>query len=257
MLLLGSAHRGCGRRIARHGLFGKAPYDQTMIDVQADAPAMYQAVRSELVGELRRLGAASLSVVPACPEWSVKDVVAHLTGLNGDLLAGLPLQSIGSDEATSRQVGDRQHLTIDEVVDEWLAVSGAIDDYFSSDPNSAAALLADMVVHAYDIQEVLGQHTTVAARAIPTSAQRYANRLQHRLANDMHIALAVEFGDGPTCSAPEVDAGRPVTLRTSSFAFVRGVTGRLRRTEVEEFEWSVDPTEMLDRAWNLYGPFRE
>ena len=234
-----------------------SPKVRRVFDTQADAPSMYQAVRAELIRELRRLNAASASLkVPACPEWTVKDVVAHLCGLNVELLAGVPFQSIGSEEATGRQVADRERLSLGEVVDEWLSASQSIDELFVADTNAAAALLADLVVHAYDLHELLAQDTTVAATAIPLSAHRYANRLQHRVADEMRIALAVEFTNGETFSAPEVDGGSSVTLRTSTSLFARGVTGRLRRAEVEAFDWSDDPSGILDRAWNLYGPFR-
>ncbi len=228
-----------------------------MSAIQAEAPALYQAVRAELISQLERLdGAAASSVVPACPEWSVKDVVAHICGLNVELLAGVPFQTIGSEEATSRQVDDRQHLSLDEVISEWLSVAPSIDELFKADTNVAAALLADLVVHAYDLHELILQDITVAATAIPLSAQRYAGRLQTRLAAEMNVGLTVDFADLAACAAPDLDGGDAATLRTSALPFVRGVTGRLTRGEVEAFDWSIDPSEILDNAWNLYGPFR-
>lgn len=228
-----------------------------MSALQAEAPALYQAVRAELIRELEGLdSAAASSLVPSCPEWTVKDVVAHICGLNVELLAGVALPTIGSEEATSRQVGDRRHLSLDEVLTEWTSIADSIDERFTADTNIAAALLADMVVHAYDLHELLEQDITVATTAVPLSADRYAGRLQTRLADEMNVGLTVEFADLATCPAPELDGGEMVTLRTSALPFVRGVTGRLTRGEVESFDWSVDPSEILDNAWNLYGPFR-
>ncbi len=224
---------------------------------QAEAPAMYQVVRAELVKELGELDDASASrLVPACPQWTVKEVVAHISGLNVELVAGVPLASIGSEEATGRQVADRAHLNLQEVVDEWLAIGHYIDQFFMADVNAAAALLADLIVHTYDLHELLRQNTAVAATAIPLAAHRYAVRLQKRVADALGLGLTVEFVDGETCLAPQVEAADLMVLRVPAALFVRGVTGRLRRSEVEAFDWSRDPTALLDRAWNLYGPFR-
>lgn len=228
-----------------------------MSDIQSHAPALYQAVRAELIGELQRSDIPSpATTVPACAEWTVKDVIAHICGLNVELLAGVPMHSIGSEEATSRQVADRDHLSLAEVIDEWKSIAPSMDERFNADTNMAAALLSDMVSHAYDLHEVLEQNLTVAATAVPLSAQRYAGRLQAKLAEQLGIGLTIEFADSITCPPPEIDGGTAITLRTSQLPFVRGVTGRLQRHEVEAFDWSSDPTDILDEAWNLYGPFR-
>lgn len=217
---------------------------------------LYRAVRDELVTELRPLDVATAStIVPACPDWTVKDVVAHLSGLNAELLAGVD-GSIGSHEATSRQVADRSELSLSEVLDEWLSLSKAIDDRFAVDPNMAAALLADMVVHAYDIEEILHQSTTAADTAVAASAQRYVGKLQDRLATDFDTRLTIDLTDDATWPAPRLDNAAELTVQTSSFEFLRGVTGRLPRHQVEAFDWSSDPSAILDDGWNLYGPFR-
>lgn len=224
-----------------------------MTDQATTTPHVYAAVRNELIDGLVELDAAAASLpVPACPAWTVKDVVAHVTGLNAEYLAGLT--GLGSDEATIRQVRDRATVTLADIAAEWGSLADRIAERFASDEYMASALLADLVVHVYDLVEVLAQPTNEAAGATPTSAHRYVPLLQQRLLEKMQIALSVELADGTRWPASEGE--QAMTLHTDPHSFLRGVTGRLTRQQVEAFEWSADPTAILDTAWNQYGPFR-
>ena len=112
----------------------------------------YAGVRDELVGALRSIddGAAS-TMVPACPAWTVREVAAHVCGLNAELLANVP-GPLGSDTATSRQVADRSSASLSDVLDEWESMAPAIGNRFAAEPDRATALLADLVVHAHDLK---------------------------------------------------------------------------------------------------------
>jgi len=214
----------------------------------------YQAVRGELIETLATLDStAAEQTVPSCPQWTVKDVAAHLCGLNAELIAGVQ-GGLGNDQATTRQVTDREANDLAQVLEEWKSHDLALAEVFAGNEDIAAALTGDLVIHAYDLSEVLDQPTTQAALATPMSAHRYVVRLQQRLAEQMDIALSVELSDGT--SWPASAGTEAVTLTTSPHNFLRGVTGRLTRAEVEAFDWSVDPQDILDRAWNQYGPFR-
>lgn len=214
----------------------------------------YHSIREELTQALRGASVAeALMLVPACPEWTVKDVVAHLSGLNVDLLANI--RPLGSDEATSRQVDARSLMTLDEVLDEWASLADPIRAHFHEDPDIAVALTADLVTHAFDIEELLGQTTVAAASATAQSAHRHIPLLQERVADALDIGLSVDLDDGTLWQAPETGS-QSITVSTSTHRFLRGVTGRLRREEVEAFSWSDDPSDILDQAWNRYGPFR-
>jgi len=217
----------------------------------------YARVRAELVGALRSIDPATAAThVPACPAWTVREVAAHVCGLNAELLADIP-GPLGSDEATSRQVADRSDASLGEVLDDWEEMAPAIGARFAAEPERATALLADLVVHAHDLKEVLDQPTAAADAATPVSAQRYIPLLQERVLAETNAALTVELDGGSNSPASPSDAAAALTVRTSSHLFLRGVTGRLRRSEVEAFDWSDDPTEILNRAWTQYGPFRD
>lgn len=224
--------------------------------VWMDAPRTYSAVRDELIGSLGRIDqTAALVTVPACPTWTVKDVVAHVCGLNAELLADIP-GPLGSDEATTRQVADRASFSLREVLDEWKSMDPALHRRFGENLGRATALLADLVVHVYDLEELLAQPTVAAAAATPMSAHRYIPLLQERVADVTQTALTITLDDGSHWPAPDAEMVNSVAVETSAHRFIRGVAGRLTRADVEAFTWSADPSDILDRAWNQYGPFR-
>lgn len=216
----------------------------------------YGAVRDELIDALSQLRDGQiLAPVPACPLWTVKDVVAHVSGLVAEKLAGVQGR-LGSDEATTRQVADRADMTLAQILAEWTRNSVPFAEAMRTDHDFAGALTADLVIHVYDLVEVLAQPVKAADAATPLSASRYVPLLQQRVAAQSAIAITVELSDGALSPAPAVNADAAITLRATSHEFLRAVTGRFTRAQVEALDWSADPTAILNDAWNQYGPFR-
>ncbi len=227
-----------------------------MSDAELIPSAAYAQVRDELIAALVELDDAAASrIVPSCPDWTVKDVVAHVCGLNAEKLAGVQ-GSLGSDESTKRQVADRSKMTLGQVVDEWRSHAEPIAQLMADDQIVAASFLADLVIHVFDLAETLGQTTTAAAAATPLSAHRYVPLLQERATDRLGVALDVELTNGTSWPAPQPNADRHVSLTATPHDFLRSVTGRRTRSEVAALDWSTDPAEILDNAWNQYGPFR-
>src|SRR5438067_8660943 len=94
--------------------------------------------------------------VPACPAWSVHDVVSHLTGLCADILAG-NVAGAATDEWTDAQVQARRGRATADVLAEWHTVgpqvAGMLDDF--PEPYGRQ-VVADLAVHEHDIRGALG-----------------------------------------------------------------------------------------------------
>ena len=60
---------------------------------------------------------AGQRVVPACPRWTVRDVVAHLTGVCDDILAGR-LDGVATDPWTDAQVARRAGRPVEDILDD-------------------------------------------------------------------------------------------------------------------------------------------
>ncbi len=223
----------------------------------ADAPALYHETRTALVAVLSDLSDIHSSTeVASCPGWSVKDVMAHVSGLVAETLAGVPLPR-GSDEATARQVNDRASWSLDDVCAEWLANAASFSEYGERDAAYVAALTADLVVHAQDIAEALGLQIDLDNEVVTKVAERYGEGLQSRAIDAANIALTVRFTDGSELDAPGNETAERLQLTVSAFDFLRGVTGRRSRAQVEALQWNGDPSRLLDSAWNQYGSFAD
>jgi uncharacterized protein (TIGR03083 family) len=92
--------------------------------------------------------------VPATPDWTVHDVLAHLAGSPADALSGRMDGAPGPDW-TERHVGERAAHTTDDIVAE---VRSTIDAVVASlDGNDRPALVWNAAVHHADLHEALGK----------------------------------------------------------------------------------------------------
>src|SRR5690349_1912685 len=64
--------------------------------------------------------------VPGCPQWRVKDVVSHLTGICADVLAG-NIEGVATDPWTAAQVDARRDRSIAEIVAEWDEIAPQVE----------------------------------------------------------------------------------------------------------------------------------
>src|SRR5206468_11838675 len=92
----------------------------TVVDL--DLGHVYRAARERLTEVVRSMADDPASVpVPACPGWSVHDVVAHLLGIIEDVMAGR-LTGPPSEEESAEQVGWRRGVPTSALLDEWTAL---------------------------------------------------------------------------------------------------------------------------------------
>lgn len=131
---------------------------------EPDLVAHYEATRGRIVDHVASLTDAAASVrVPACPEWTVHDTVAHVTGIAADLGAG---RMPGGDAQAwiDGHVADRKGRPLQQLIDEWLTsgVEGFIEK------SGSGQLLYDVCAHEHDICHALGKvgdRTTDAVQA--------------------------------------------------------------------------------------------
>ena len=92
--------------------------------------------------------------VPATPDWTVHDVLAHLAGSPADLL-GDRMDGAPSPEWTARHVDERAARTAEELVAELQgSVDGLVD---TLDGVESPAIVWNLVVHHADLHEALGK----------------------------------------------------------------------------------------------------
>jgi len=219
-----------------------------------EVAARYGRARDRLIDELRgRWAGEATTPVPSCPGWTVRDVVAHLSGLVADVLADVP-PPLGTDAMTSRQVAERAALGLDQICDEWAANGPALVPFLTDVPLRGLGLTADLAVHAHDLAEAVGGIDPPAEETTRTACERYVPALLERAAG-LDLALTVNL-EGRKWSAE--GGTTPLRLSASPTDFLRCVTGRRTRRQAETtLHWVGNPAGLLDRGFTQYGPFRE
>lgn len=240
-----------------------ANFARMFFDV-AEAPLLYTRLQQMVVPQLSGLSDVDAQIsVPACPGWSVANVMAHVSGLVAETLAGVPLPR-GSDEATARQVTDRADLSLAQICGEWVGNADAFASFGVDDPAYVAALTSDLVVHAIDIGEALDRSIDIDSEAVQRVASRYGAALQQR-ATESGWKLTLVLDDIVTGDSPNNDLAAPLSasddsalvLQSSSHEFLRAVTGRRSGASVRAMDWTGDPEALLANRWSQYGPLKD
>lgn len=192
----------------------------------------------------------SQRIVPACPAWTVRDVVAHLSAIAVDASSG-NLEGVGSDEWTQRQLDERTGKSIADLVAEWDGVAAQIEGALEYFPKGAASLfVGDTVTHEHDMRLPLNRPGDRNAPAIEVAVNGYVRWFGRRLKDRDMPAVRVraegrEWAAGAGEPAIEVEA-------PSLFDLLRGLTGRRTPDEIAAFSWSGDPAPYLD-VFSMYG----
>jgi uncharacterized protein (TIGR03083 family) len=181
-------------------------------------------------------------IVPACPEWTVKDLFSHVTGLAADLGGGKG--PTGDTQVwVDALVSDRRERTLSSVVDEWNEVAPAFEAMIDAMPKRLWALSYDTVVHEHDLRNAVRQPGQRDSSGVKMSAV---------------LGLKLVKGDLATKSLPAfcavidgvehvVGEGEPVlTLRASAFETLRLLGSRRTDSEMREADFVGD----LDGLWS-------
>jgi uncharacterized protein (TIGR03083 family) len=187
--------------------------------------------------------------VPACPEWRVRDVVAHIAGLTTDVLAG-KIDAYGSEKWTSAQVEERKDRSIDEVIAEWEANAERYDGMLEANPGFLPMITtADLVTHEHDIRGALNQPGARDSEGVRIGVKTYVGRLRQNMEDLPPLRVnAVGFRDFM------VGKGDPAaSVSAETYELFRALGGRRSEEQVRALDWEGDPEPYLPK-W-LSGPF--
>lgn len=186
---------------------------------------------------------AARTRVPTCPDWTVKDVVAHLTGVVSDVLEG-KLEGVATDPWTDAQVTARRSRSLREVLDEWAEKAPVMEGMVAQLPaEPAAQWVTDFATHEHDVRGALGAPGARDSAAVAVALGFMVDRLCDRAREQGRLALRVQAG-GREWVAGE---GEPVaTLTGEPFELVRAMTGRRSTEQLRGLGWQGDPEPWLD-----------
>jgi uncharacterized protein (TIGR03083 family) len=189
--------------------------------------------------------------VPACPEWTVHDVVAHLTGICADILAG-NLEGVATDPWTAEQVRERREWAIAEVVAEWDEVAPQVEAMTGAFPPEAAKQwVADLTIHEHDVRGALNQPGARDSEGVAMGLEFAVTAfLDASLKSEKLPPLQVRAGDREWVAGGDEPKA---TVQGPPFEMFRALSGRRSRNQIKAFDWSDNPDIYLPAF--QFGPF--
>jgi uncharacterized protein (TIGR03083 family) len=210
----------------------------------------YAACRERIGGLVRELDDREAGVrVPACPEWSVHDVLAHVAGVVDDALAGR-LDGVATDPWTAAQVEARRDKPVAVIVKEWDAAAAAFEPLLDPIGDPGRQAVADLVTHEHDIRGALRAPGARDSDAVDVGLSFLAPTLVQSAASH-GVALQVRDSRTGALLAGAEDAS--VTLRSEPFELLRAMTGRRSVEQLRSLSWSGDVDAVIPAF--TFGPF--
>ena len=189
---------------------------------------------------LRSCGPAELATpVPACPGWTVHDVVSHLVGIVEDAIAGR-LNGPPDDALTAEQVERHLADSVDELVATWSRLAPFFEAALTE--RMIWSALMDVLSHEQDIRGALDRPGARDEVALLLGARRLV------ATDGLPVTIAIT-DDPEVLDSPSDD----YVLRTTAFEVLRFRLGRRTREQVLALDWSSDPTAVVDQLF-VFGP---
>ncbi|NYJ73538.1 maleylpyruvate isomerase family mycothiol-dependent enzyme [Allobranchiibius huperziae] len=198
-----------------------------------DAVQEWKDAQARVIELVEGLSAdAAETIVPACPDWTVRDLLSHMIGLDADVLAGD--EPDDHNEAwTGRQVDQRRGRDVAALVDEWRSLTEPLATWMQAHTTRP---LGDVVIHEQDLRA-----------ALHSPGARDTNGLR---------ALRDRMADGFAERVRDTGAST-IELRSPTWQFVAGEGAPAVRVEASEFDltralMSRRSADQL-RAWTVEG----
>ncbi|GAA2511155.1 maleylpyruvate isomerase N-terminal domain-containing protein [Pilimelia columellifera] len=193
--------------------------------------------------------------VPALPEWTVRDTVAHLAGVCADVL-DRRLDGAPGPTWTSRQVDERRSRSMSELLDEWHGRASAMAQALADARFARVAM--DAWHHLYDLHGALGESPAPDPRGAVAVVEVQARALTRGWISGQGEgwpadlpALVARATDGGSWV---LGAGEPTAeVRAPVFELARALIGRRSLEQLRAYAWSGDPERFL-QAMVVFAP---
>jgi uncharacterized protein (TIGR03083 family) len=208
--------------------------------------------------------------VPACPDWTVHDLIAHVTSIAGDLSTGLfppdlnPIQFWDDEMAVRREafvdeaLARHRDLPLDEILERWEHSATRLEGMLRgeepfpehSPPLAEWIVVTDIGVHLQDLQGALGTSTYRDSLATGLSLRSYVEAMRFRSAQESLPPFRIRAGTREWV----IGEGEPVaTLTGDPFELGRAASGRRSPDQIRAYDWEGDPEPFMGLFYP-YGP---
>jgi Mycothiol maleylpyruvate isomerase N-terminal domain len=175
--------------------------------------------------------------VPACPEWTVRDLVAHVAG-NCVSRVGQPMA--GNDAG------------LVDILDVWQRAAEEIERGVAAGTEDIGVMLVDSFTHELDLHAALGVSPPADHPAYPWAFDVVVDGLDRSITAQGIPALRLVCNEASWV----VGACNPTaSLTATRYDLYRSLTGRRTAEQIGELDWSEDPSLWLPGFY--WGPFAQ
>ncbi|HEV7648558.1 MAG TPA: maleylpyruvate isomerase family mycothiol-dependent enzyme [Actinophytocola sp.] len=204
----------------------------------------YRQVRHNVIRLLGELPPDADSVVPACPEWTIRELVAHLVGVAATAigrLSGWP----------SRQPASSSNMGVLELLKTWEQLGAEADLLLSeSRGRSGSILVMDAFTHELDVRYAIGAELPDEHPAFPGAFELLANGFAAAVSHHGLPALRLSTGSTQWTVGKGVPAA---TVTAPRYDLYRSLAGRRSHEQITALEWDRDSHRWLPAF--TWGPF--
>jgi len=186
------------------------------MDAVQEWGAAYERVRELVTGLDDR---QAETVVPACPEWTVRELLAHMVGLGADVLRGDEPDDHNSTW-TRRQVDERKDRSVADLLEEWATVADPLRQWMRENTTRP---LGDIVIHEQDLRGALGVPGAQGTDGLAALRDRMVGGFGEQVQDLAPIAL---IGDEWSWCASGVPEDAAVVVRAPDFDLTRALMTR-------------------------------
>ena len=183
----------------------------------------YAALRVRVTELMQSLSLEqSKAVVPHCPQWTVKDCLAHMVGVPEDVING-QMDGVATDAWTDRQVQRHTNGSVADLLAVWETNAPVFSKILPNIPQPVLSqFMFDQTTHEHDIRTAIGQPGARDTLAVAVAEGFIRNSLaQH---SDPAIAQLAAH-------------------KLAGFEFLRSLSGRRSRAQILQNGFDLELVE--------------
>jgi uncharacterized protein (TIGR03083 family) len=190
--------------------------------------AAYDELRVRVTALMQGISAEKAqTVVPHCPQWTVKDCLAHMIGVPEDVING-QMDGVTTDAWTDRQVQRHAQDSVDDLLTTWSTIAPTFASILPRIPQPVLSqFMFDQANHEQDIRAALKQPGVRDSVAVAVAE----GFLRDSLSRNSDIAIA-QLADH----------------KLPSFEFLRSLSGRRSGAQISKNGFDIETVEAFIRT---------
>lgn len=210
----------------------------------------YRDARQRVTELVARLDDDQLTApVPATPEWTAREVLAHLVGGAADAASGR-VDGAPGPEWTARHVAERRGTSREALLREWDAVGDIIETGLVGQRFTGPNIAADLICHEADLREAFGLGRVDRTHWHDPFLEVMMRLLNQRLRHTATVLVHDESGRQWQCGSSELAA----SVRVDGYELLRAMFSRRSRRQISAWNWTTTPSPALVDAFGFFGP---